>query len=38
MGDLVAVRPYRPADLDALYEVCLLTGHHGGDATGTDGG
>lgn len=27
------IRPYRPADLDALYQICLLTGHNGGDAT-----
>jgi ribosomal protein S18 acetylase RimI-like enzyme len=27
------VRPYRPADIDALYEVCLLTGDGGQDAT-----
>jgi ribosomal protein S18 acetylase RimI-like enzyme len=30
---LVRIRPYRPADLDALYEVCLQTGRDGGDAT-----
>lgn len=29
-----AVRRYRPADLPALYEVCLRTGWHGGDAAG----
>jgi ribosomal protein S18 acetylase RimI-like enzyme len=29
----VAIRPYRPADLDALYRVCLQTGRNGGDAT-----
>ncbi|WKB51167.1 GNAT family N-acetyltransferase [Eleftheria terrae] len=28
------LRPYRPEDLDALYDICLRTGHHGGDATG----
>jgi len=28
------IRPYRPGDLDALYRVCLQTGHNGGDATG----
>jgi ribosomal protein S18 acetylase RimI-like enzyme len=27
------IRPYRPADLGALYEVCLLTGDGGQDAT-----
>lgn len=27
------IRPYRPADLDALYQICLLTGRNGGDAT-----
>jgi ribosomal protein S18 acetylase RimI-like enzyme len=31
---MAAIRPYRASDLDALYEVCLLTGHHGGDASG----
>lgn len=29
----VRIRPYRPADLDALYEICLLTGDNGGDGT-----
>ena len=29
----VTIRPYQPADLDALYEVCLQTGRDGGDAT-----
>jgi len=29
----VRIRPCRPADLDALYRVCLQTGHNGGDAT-----
>src|SRR5262245_12928267 len=28
------IRPYRADDLDALYEVCLLTADNGGDATG----
>ncbi|MDR6866747.1 ribosomal protein S18 acetylase RimI-like enzyme [Microbacterium resistens] len=28
------IRPYRPADRDALYEVCLKTAASGGDATG----
>jgi ribosomal protein S18 acetylase RimI-like enzyme len=27
------IRPYRPADIEALYEVCLLTGDRGQDAT-----
>jgi ribosomal protein S18 acetylase RimI-like enzyme len=27
------IRPYQPADLDALYRVCLQTGRDGGDAT-----
>lgn len=27
------IRPYRPADLDALYRICLLTGDSGQDAT-----
>jgi ribosomal protein S18 acetylase RimI-like enzyme len=26
------LRPYRPSDLDALYEICLRTGLAGGDA------
>lgn len=29
----VVIRPYRPADLDALYQVCLQTGREGSDAT-----
>ncbi|WP_405589661.1 GNAT family N-acetyltransferase [Streptomyces sp. NBC_01190] len=28
-----AVRPYRPADLPALYDICLRTGNAGADAT-----
>ena len=28
-----AIRPYRPADLDALYEICLRTGDAGEDAS-----
>lgn len=28
------IRPYRPADRDAIAEVCTLTGDSGGDATG----
>lgn len=31
---MVHIRPYRPADLDALYEICLRTGAAGSDATG----
>lgn len=27
------VRPYRPSDLEALYEICLLTGDAGEDAS-----
>jgi ribosomal protein S18 acetylase RimI-like enzyme len=27
------IRPYRPADLSALYQICLLTGDDGQDAT-----
>ncbi len=27
------IRPYHPADLTALYRVCLQTGDHGADAT-----
>jgi ribosomal protein S18 acetylase RimI-like enzyme len=29
-----AIRPYRPADLPALYDICLRTGAAGGDASG----
>jgi len=29
----VRIRPYRPADIDALYQICLLTGDRGQDAT-----
>ena len=28
------IRPYRPADFEALYDVCVRTGDNGGDATG----
>lgn len=28
------IRPYRPADLPALYDICLRTGAAGGDASG----
>ena len=30
---MVQIRPYRPSDLDALYEICLKTGDSGRDAT-----
>jgi ribosomal protein S18 acetylase RimI-like enzyme len=33
MATVATVRPYHPADLDALYRVCLETGDAGGDAT-----
>jgi ribosomal protein S18 acetylase RimI-like enzyme len=34
MDDVPArIRPYRADDLDALYEVCLLTADNGGDGT-----
>ncbi|MFD5213145.1 GNAT family N-acetyltransferase [Microbacterium sp. NPDC058345] len=29
-----SIRPYRPSDRDALYEVCVKTADAGGDATG----
>jgi GNAT superfamily N-acetyltransferase len=29
----VTIRPYQPADLGALYRICLQTGRNGGDAT-----
>ena len=29
-----SIRPYRPSDRDALYEVCVRTADVGGDATG----
>ncbi len=28
----LTLRPFRPEDLDALYEISLATGHQGGDA------
>lgn len=28
------IRPFRPGDADAVYDVCLRTGERGGDATG----
>ncbi|WP_461038258.1 GNAT family N-acetyltransferase [Streptomyces mayteni] len=30
----VTIRGYRPADRDALHEICIRTGFQGGDATG----
>lgn len=30
----VTIRPYRSTDRDAVYEVCIRTGHQGGDARG----
>ena len=33
MAAVAIVRPYHPADLDALYRVCLETGDAGRDAT-----
>ena len=30
---MVELRPYRAGDLDALYDICLLTGDSGRDAT-----
>lgn len=30
---MVVLRPYRPGDLDALYDICLVTGDSGADAT-----
>ncbi|QQR40996.1 GNAT family N-acetyltransferase [Devosia rhizoryzae] len=30
---MVALRPYRAGDLDALYDICLRTGNSGGDAS-----
>ena len=28
------IRPYRPADLDAVYDICVRTADNGGDARG----
>jgi ribosomal protein S18 acetylase RimI-like enzyme len=33
MAGGMTIRPYRPSDLDALYEICLRTGAAGEDAT-----
>lgn len=30
-----SIRPYRPSDLDNLYDICVRTGDSGADATGT---
>jgi ribosomal protein S18 acetylase RimI-like enzyme len=30
---MAVIRPYRPADLEALYRICLLTGDAGADAS-----
>ena len=30
---MVTVRPYRPSDLPALYDICLKTGDNGADGT-----
>lgn len=30
---MAAIRPYRPDDLDSLYDICLKTGDSGRDAT-----
>jgi ribosomal protein S18 acetylase RimI-like enzyme len=32
-SDLVRIRPYRPADLDDVYRICLLTADNGEDGT-----
>lgn len=31
---MTTIRPARPDDLDALYDICLKTGENGADATG----
>ena len=36
-GNDAAIRPVRPADLDAVYEVALKTGANGADATALHG-
>jgi hypothetical protein len=33
-GAPVTIRTYRPGDREALHEICVRTGHLGGDATG----
>jgi ribosomal protein S18 acetylase RimI-like enzyme len=30
---MIKIRPFRPSDLDALYDISLATGHLGGDAS-----
>lgn len=32
---MTSIRPYRPADREDVYRICVLTGNNGGDATGT---
>ena len=32
-GDEFQIRPYEPGDLEAVYEICLLTGDSGRDAS-----
>ena len=32
-GDAVRIRPYRPDDLEDLYDICLRTADNGGDGT-----
>lgn len=32
MTSTSALRPYRPADRAALFDICVRTGHEGGDA------
>ncbi|MFD3456485.1 GNAT family N-acetyltransferase [Streptomyces sp. NPDC058691] len=34
MTSRAAIRPYRPEDRAGLYDVCVRTGHEGGDARG----
>lgn len=34
MSSSAAIRPYRPADREALYDICMRTGNVGGDARG----
>ncbi|WP_144119474.1 GNAT family N-acetyltransferase [Catellatospora sichuanensis] len=29
---MTIIRPYRPSDHDAVYDICIRTAHHGGDA------
>jgi len=32
MTSPAVIRPYRPGDRDAVYDICVRTGHEGGDA------